>query len=304
VVLATRQDKEIRTITEKVELRAAEDGKKTIVGYAAKFGMRSQDLGGFVEQIDPHFFDSILNNDTRGLINHDPNLILGRTASGTLKLSVDEFGLRYDIIPPNTSYANDLIVSMERGDISQSSFAFQVDYGNDGDNWEYDEANDIYIRTLLKCKCLYDVSPVTYPAYEQTESIVSSRSVDKMKKMRQLRTSGADDQECVCESCNHSDNCQSTGAKCCICGNCNLVSQCSKPGANGCNCGDCSMAQNNCCETGADNCLCSKCTNTDCCKGHLDGGMVPGSMRTLRNKDYKKALEIKRKRLDLAEKSL
>lgn len=177
---------ERRTITEKVEVRASEEGSKTIVGYAAKFGVRSQDLGGFVEQIDPRFFDGVLKDDVRGLINHDMNLILGRTASGTVKLSVDEFGLRYDIIPPNTSYANDLIVSMERGDINQSSFAFSVDYENNGDSWEYDEANDIYVRTLLACKRLYDVSPVTYPAYEQTESIVSQRCLDILKEKRSL----------------------------------------------------------------------------------------------------------------------
>lgn len=175
---------ERRTIVEKVELRATEEGSKTIVGYAAKFGVRSQDLGGFVEQIDPRFFDSVLKDDVRGLINHDMNLILGRTASGTVKLSVDEFGLRYDIIPPNTSYANDLIVSMERGDINQSSFAFSVDYENNGDSWEYDEANGIYVRTLLNCRRLYDVSPVTYPAYEQTESIVSQRCLDILKEQR------------------------------------------------------------------------------------------------------------------------
>ena len=179
-----RREKEIRTITEKVELRAAEDGKKTIIGYAAKFNVRSQDLGGFVEQIDPGFFDSVMNDDTRCLINHDSNLVLGRTSSGTAKLSKDEFGLRYDIIPPDTSYANDLIVSMERGDINQSSFAFMVDYENNGDSWEYDETNDLYIRTLLVCKRLYDVSPVTYPAYDQTESIVSQRSLDVLVEKR------------------------------------------------------------------------------------------------------------------------
>ncbi|MHB1651398.1 MAG: HK97 family phage prohead protease [Desulfitobacteriaceae bacterium] len=184
MVQPVRREKEIRTTTEKVELRAAEDGKKTIVGYAAKFNVRSQDLGGFVEQIDPHFFDGVMNDDTRCLINHDSNLVLGRTSSGTAKLSKDEFGLRYDIIPPDTSYANDLIVSMERGDINQSSFAFMVDYENSGDSWEYDETNDIYIRTLLVCKRLYDVSPVTYPAYDQTESIVSQRSLDVLVEKR------------------------------------------------------------------------------------------------------------------------
>lgn len=180
-------EKEVRTITEKVEIRSGDDGTKKIVGYAAKFNTRSQDLGGFVEQIDPHFFDCCINNcDCRALINHDSNLVLGRTISGTCKISIDEFGLKYEIDPPDTSYANDLIVSMQRGDINQSSFAFQVDYENDGDSWEYDESNDVYVRTLKKCKCLYDVSPVTYPAYDQTESIISQRSLNKVKMNRNI----------------------------------------------------------------------------------------------------------------------
>lgn len=175
-------DKEIRTLQEKVEIRTNSEGKKVIVGYAAKFNVRSQDLGGFVEQIDRHAFDNVLNDDVRALFNHDPNMVLGRTKSGTLKLSVDDIGLRYEIIPPDTTWANDLIKSMERGDINQSSFAFVVDYENNGDSWEYDEDNDLYIRTILKVKRLYDVSPVTYPAYEQTESVIGQRSLDNFKE--------------------------------------------------------------------------------------------------------------------------
>jgi HK97 family phage prohead protease len=178
------EPREIRILAEPVEIRSDDAGREWIVGYAAKFNARSQDLGGFVEQIDPRFFDGVLNDDTKGLINHDPNLILGRSKAGTLKLLVDEFGLRYEINPPDTTYARDLLISMKRGDINQSSFAFAVDYENNGDSWEYDEENDLYIRTLLKAKRLYDVSPVTYPAYEQTESIVAKRSLEKMKNER------------------------------------------------------------------------------------------------------------------------
>lgn len=181
-------EKEIRTLQDKVEIRTDSEGRKVIVGYAAKFNVRSQNLGGFVEQIDRHAFDGVLNDDVRALFNHDPNMVLGRTKSGTLKLFVDDIGLRYEISPPDTIWANDLIKSMERGDINQSSFAFIVDYENNGDSWEYDEDNDLYIRTILKVKRLYDVSPVTYPAYEQTESIIAQRSLDKIKEQRQLKT--------------------------------------------------------------------------------------------------------------------
>jgi HK97 family phage prohead protease len=176
---------ECRTITGPVEIRAAEDGRQIITGYAAKFGVQSEDLGGFVEVIDKHFFDSVLGDDVRALINHDANLVLGRTEAKTCRLSIDAVGLRYEIDPPNTSYANDLAESLRRGDISQSSFAFRVDYENDGDTWIYDSGKDLYIRTLIKCKRLYDVSPVTYPAYQQTEADVSQRSLDKLGELRQ-----------------------------------------------------------------------------------------------------------------------
>lgn len=85
-------------------------------------------------------------------------------------------------------------------------------------------------------------------------------------------------EECVCSSCNHSENCQSSGAKCCICGNCSMASKCSKPGAAGCNCNACTMAQNNCCQPGEDNCMCDTCTNQDCKKGNMDKGGQMGAM--------------------------
>lgn len=176
-------EREIRTLNEKVEIRSSDDGKKAIVGYAAKFNVRSSDLGGFIEIIDRHAFDGVLNDDVRALFNHDPNYVLGRTKNGTLKLSVDDIGLRYEIIPPDTTWANDLVKSIERGDINQSSFGFIIDYNDpNSEEWEFDEANNIFIRTIKKIKRLYDVSPVTYPAYEQTESIVAQRSLEKAKE--------------------------------------------------------------------------------------------------------------------------
>jgi len=182
-------EKETRTLNnEPVEIRTAEDGTTKIVGYAAKFNTRSEDLGGFTETIDPNFFNSCLTGDTRALVNHDPNQVLGRTASGTMKLSVDKVGLRYEIDPPDTQCARDLQVSMKRGDINQSSFAFQVDNeGDKGDSFEYDDKNGVYVRTLLKCKRLFDVSPVTYPAYADTESNVSQRSLDGVEKLKEIK---------------------------------------------------------------------------------------------------------------------
>lgn len=146
------------------EIRMEQDGKK-IVGYAAKFSPnRSQDLGGFLEQIDPKAFTRTLAQgaDVRALIDHNSSLILGRTKAGTLNLSVDSQGLLVEITPPDTSYARDLMVSMSRGDVTQMSFAFVTKQ----DAW--DKEGDQNIRTLLDVD-LHDVSAVTYPAYLNTE---------------------------------------------------------------------------------------------------------------------------------------
>jgi hypothetical protein len=134
-------------------------------GYAAKFDTRSHDLGGFVETIRTGAFGRAIGEgqDVRALINHDPGLILGRTTSGTLKLSEDSTGLHYEVNAPDTSYARDLAESMQRGDVTQSSFGFRVRL----DDWQKEGRGRL--RTLIDLD-LTDVSPVTYPAYEDTES--------------------------------------------------------------------------------------------------------------------------------------
>lgn len=97
------------------------------------------------------------------------------------------------------------------------------------------------------------------------------------------------DNSCDCSNCNHSDNCQSSGAKCCICSNCSLVSQCSKVGADGCNCSECTMAQNNCCQPNEDGCMCSECNNENCMKGHGEGMQSANTMNSKNKKELLKA---------------
>lgn len=157
-----------------IELRTSTDGKKKGYGYAAKFNSLSEDFGGFKERIATGFFDSVLSNDVRALFNHDPNLILGRSSNKTLRLGVDSTGLWYEYDDPNTSYSNDLQLSMARGDVDQSSFAFAVQE----DRW--DKIDNVWTRTLLKASSLYDVSPVTYPAYPDTQA--SARSLEQIIK--------------------------------------------------------------------------------------------------------------------------
>lgn len=152
------------------ELRVSDDGRH-IVGYAALFNSRSVDLGGFVEVIQPGAFRNALSEkqDVRALIDHNPSSIIGRSTSGTLKLSEDDRGLRVDIDVPGTSYGRDLVESMKRGDVTQMSFAFSVRGG--GHSW--DDSQTPTLRTLKDLN-LYDVSVVTFPAYPATEAAVRS----------------------------------------------------------------------------------------------------------------------------------
>jgi|TARA_R100000808_G_scaffold1214_2_gene5706 HK97 family phage prohead protease len=138
------------------------DGGRTIEGYAAVFGEWSEDLGGFRERIRPGAFKRTLDMgaDVRALFNHDPNFLLGRSRSGTLEMSEDDTGLRVSISPPDTEWANGVVESIDRGDIDQMSFGFQTVQ----DEWLEDETPS---RELVEVK-LFDVSPVTYPAYPQT----------------------------------------------------------------------------------------------------------------------------------------
>jgi len=183
--------REVRTYDlDSLEVRTGEDGEsKKIRGHAAVFNKLSEDLGGFREIIEPGAFTSaIKRDDVRALFNHDPNYILGRNKAGTLTLEEDEKGLAIEIDPPDTQYARDLMVSIERRDISQMSFAFNID-GKKGERWEVDgeEVKDFMavvdamldgkqhdiIRYVIKAR-LYDTSPVTYPAYPQTDVKVRS----------------------------------------------------------------------------------------------------------------------------------
>jgi hypothetical protein len=160
----------------KIEERG--DGKTPVIrGHAAVFDKLSENLGGFREKIAPGAFSDVLDDDVRALFNHDSNHILGRTASGTLKITQDKTGLRYEIDPPDTQTARDLLVSMKRGDINQSSFGFTVE----SDDWVEDDEGRV-VRTITKVKRLYDVSPVTYPAYP--DATVGLRGLDAFQKVQ------------------------------------------------------------------------------------------------------------------------
>jgi HK97 family phage prohead protease len=158
---------ERRTTTQRADVNG-----QTIAGYAAVFNSPSEDLGGFIEYIAPGAFDSVMNDDVRGFYNHDYNYLLGRASSGTLRLSTDERGLRYEIDLPNTTYANDLIELMRRGDVNQSSFAFMIE----SDSWSVKGKQNI--RTITKISRLIDVAPVVIPAYPAATSQLVTRALN------------------------------------------------------------------------------------------------------------------------------
>lgn len=141
------------------------DGVSHIRGYGAVFNELSEDLGGFRERIDPGAFAKTLQEaDVRSLWNHDANYVLGRNRSGTLTIREDDRGLYYDVIPPETQWARDLMVSLERGDVDRSSFGFRTIR----DTWTQDEQGSV-VRTLKEVE-LFDLGPVTFPAYPQTSA--------------------------------------------------------------------------------------------------------------------------------------
>jgi len=182
------------------ELRARSGSKPGITGHAAVFNQLSDDLGGYREQIQPGAFaDTIKGGDVRALWNHDPNFILARTKSGTLRLSEDREGLKIDADFPDTQFARDLLVSIERGDVDQMSFGFRV--LPEGSKWHLEDGG--VVRTVSAVD-LFDVSPVTFAAYPQTDVGVRAelRSVAaaKLKELSAIVTEPSAEQKAAFEA--------------------------------------------------------------------------------------------------------
>lgn len=167
------------------EFRAAEDGtEKFIEGYFAVFGSNYDMFPGASESVDPGAFDGALMDDIRCLIDHETRLVLGRTKAKTLELRADTHGLYGRVkINPDDQDAMNLYARVQRGDVDQCSFGFDIlsedtDYRDDGS-----------VHWTIKSVKLYEVSVVTFPAYEDTAVAarksdfeqIQKRSVDKWK---------------------------------------------------------------------------------------------------------------------------
>ena len=184
------------------ETRSAQDGEPEssvyIKGYAALTDVPTvlyeSEMESYEEVISKGAFDDVLENDVRCLFNHDSNQILGRSTSGTLTYGVDESGLYYEcMLDTSIMSHSDLYKSITRGDISQSSFAFKVKedkveiYNNE------ETEKEVCKRTILKFQELYDVSPVTFPAYADTS--VMGRSVQNVKAEIEAAKKEAEDKQ-------------------------------------------------------------------------------------------------------------
>lgn len=160
------------------EVRAAADGKFSISGYAAKYNTVA-DVGDFDETILPGAFDGAVRSgqDVKCLFNHDESIVLGRVANGTLKLRADDKGLWFECqLNPESAEHKNVYASIQRGDVSECSFGFSAQ-GNNSQRFSM-QKNGKPLREIMQVEKLFDVSPVTYPAYQQGTSVAARSFMD------------------------------------------------------------------------------------------------------------------------------
>lgn len=167
-IKGAREERVVQVVD--LEVRAADEGSgRSITGHPLLYNVWSEDLGGFRERVRPGAATKTLReSDIRALFNHDPNFVIGRNKAGTLDLTEQSKGVFMRATPPETSWAADLITSMERKDIDQMSFGFRAIR----DEWKEPKTEDgLWDRDLLEIQ-MFDVSVVTFPAYTQTDAQV------------------------------------------------------------------------------------------------------------------------------------
>ena len=177
-----RNERQIRSGLTKFETRE-ENGEKLIEGYFAVFDSIYELWDGATESIGRNAFDGALGDDIRALINHETRLVLGRTTAGTLTLRVDEHGLWGGIkINEADSDAMNLYARVQRGDVSQCSFGFDILQ----ERTDVDSATGAVHWTIEKVK-LYEVSCVTFPAYKETAIQARAEEYRDIKKRENER---------------------------------------------------------------------------------------------------------------------
>lgn len=187
-------EKEVRWIPmDGIEVRADENGEaRGITGSAAVFGQTTVIRGMFEERIEPGAFDEAMKDDVRGLFNHDPNFVLGRTGAGTMALRSDKKALHYDIEELPKSRA-DVLEAIERGDVTGNSFSFSITRDEDEEWVDRSDEAKLPLRIIKRVGRLHDVGPVTFPAYEQTE--VSARCAERAAELTKREEEAAEGPE-------------------------------------------------------------------------------------------------------------
>lgn len=174
------QNKEQRTHLGGLEIRKNEDGteSRTIEGYGVVFESKSHQLGWFTETVSRTAFDEVNLDDVVATFNHDFNMVMARTSSKTLTLSIDNVGVKYRFDAPNTTAGNDLLENVRNGNVVGSSFMFTIKE----DRWTFTkDAGGVDQREILKVDQLYELGPVTMPAYPDTTA-QAKRTYDEAKK--------------------------------------------------------------------------------------------------------------------------
>ena len=173
-----RENRQMRTASTQFATRD-DNGALAIEGYFAVFNSNYDIAPGLSESIAPGAFDNTLSGDIRALINHDTTLVLGRTKANTLQLRTDAHGLWGHIdINPNDTDAMNLYNRVQRGDVDQCSFGFDII------SEETDFREDGSIHWTIKEVELYEVSPCTFPAYEETNIAARTKERDELIKRR------------------------------------------------------------------------------------------------------------------------
>jgi uncharacterized protein len=180
-----KREKAIRDFRTNFKITRAEgddEGEKVIEGYFALYEQETELFDGVYEIITKGAFDNTLNNDIRALWNHNTQYVLGRTKNGSLQLQADDKGLYGIIKLPNTRYAEDLYELVKRGDIDQCSFGFNIL------DEEIEELANGY-RWRIKDIELHEISPVTFPAYENTTVQARSKQIEiiEQRKLQQQK---------------------------------------------------------------------------------------------------------------------
>ena len=159
--------------------------------------MKRKERQGATESVDPHAFDDALTDDIRALIDHDTRLVLGRTTAGTLTLRVDENGLFGSIlINEDDQDAMNLYARIQRGDVSQCSFGFDI--LDESTEESRDENGKYTVHWTIKKVKLYEVSAVTFPAYEQTS--INARCQQTLESAKAALESAREEERKACEA--------------------------------------------------------------------------------------------------------